>query len=99
MNTTTTTTTGRWRRDSELPFQRLDEETIVVDPHSREVHLLNETAGRIWELLATPRSLDELVAALGDEYDAASDELREAISDCLTGLGDKGLVSTTDGAR
>ena len=71
---------GRWRRDAELPFQQLDEETIVVDPRSREVHLLNETAARIWELLAAPRSLDELVATLGDEYDADEDELRAAVA-------------------
>ncbi len=65
-----------WRRDSELPYQRLEEETIVVDPRSREVHLLNDTAARVWELLAAPQSVDELVAALGEEYDAPADELR-----------------------
>ena len=58
---------ARWRRDAELPFQKLDEETIVLDPRRREVHLLNETAARIWELLAAPRSVDELTDALGDE--------------------------------
>jgi PqqD family protein of HPr-rel-A system len=81
-----------WRRDSELPFQQLDEETIVVDPRSREVHLLNETAGRIWALLAAPRSLDELVGTLADEYETEGDELRAAVTECLSGLSDKGLV-------
>ena len=38
-------TAARWKRESELPFQRLDEETIVVDPRQRTVHLLNETRG------------------------------------------------------
>ena len=54
------------RRDPGLPFQKLDEETVVVDPRTREVHLLNETAARIWELLAAPSSVDELAAKLGD---------------------------------
>jgi PqqD family protein of HPr-rel-A system len=88
---------GRWRRDSDLPFQQLDEETIVVDPRSREVHLLNETAGRIWELLAAPCSLDDLVATLEDEYDAEADELRAAVTDCLSGLHSKGLVLASGG--
>jgi len=39
------------RRDPTLPFQRMDEDAIVVDTRTREVHLLNETAARIWELL------------------------------------------------
>lgn len=85
--------TGPWRRDGELPFQKLDEETIVVDPKRREVHLLNETAARIWELLASPRSLDDLTATLGDEYDVGEDELRTAIVECVDGLASKGLLA------
>jgi hypothetical protein len=30
-----------FKRDPALPYQKLDEETIVVDPRSREVHLLS----------------------------------------------------------
>ena len=89
----------RWKRDDELPFQRLDEETIVVNPRSREVHLLNETAGRIWELLAAPRSLDELAATLADEYDASADELRSEITDCLASLSGNKLVVASGQAR
>jgi hypothetical protein len=83
---------GRWRRDGELPFQKLDEETIVLDPRRREVHLLNETAARLWELLAAPHSLDELAATLADEYDVTEPELREAIVECVDGLTGKGLL-------
>jgi coenzyme PQQ synthesis protein D (PqqD) len=81
-----------WRRDPELPFQKLEEETIVVDPKRREVHLLNETAARVWELLEAPRSVDELVAALAEEYDAPGDELREEIVELVDGLGSKRLL-------
>ena len=81
-----------WRRDAELPFQKLDEETIVVDPRRREVHLLNETAARIWELLASPRSIDDLLATLGEEYDVAAAELREGVQECIDGLTSKGLL-------
>jgi hypothetical protein len=83
---------GVWRRDGELPFQKLEEETIVLDPRRREVHLLNETAARIWELLASPRSLDELTDELGDEYDVGDAELREAVVECVDGLTRKGLL-------
>ena len=82
-----------FKRDPGLPFQKLDEETIVVDPRSREVHLLNETAARIWELLASPCSVDELVATLDEEYDAPVAELRSEIEELLGGFQDKGLVA------
>jgi PqqD family protein of HPr-rel-A system len=84
-----------WRRAEALPFQRLEEETIVVDPRSREVHLLNETAARIWELLQTASSVDELVEALGDEYEGATpEELRREVEAFLGDLGGKGLLAS-----
>lgn len=92
MNDETTTSPARWRRDGELPFQTLDEETIVLDPRRREVHLLNETAARLWEMLASPRSLDDLAATLADEYEVGGAELREAIVECVDGLTKKGLL-------
>ena len=84
-----------WRRELALPFQRMDEETIVVDPRSREVHLFNETAARIWELLGTASSTDELVAALSEEYEGAPDEeLRREVETFLSDLGSKGLLES-----
>ncbi|HLK88681.1 MAG TPA: PqqD family protein [Polyangia bacterium] len=82
-----------YQRDLGLPFQTLDEETIVVDPRTREVHLLNDTAARIWELLAAAQSVDELTRALGEEYEAPADELRAGVEELLAGLGGKGLLA------
>jgi hypothetical protein len=88
-----------YQRDPGLPFQTLEEETIVVDPKTREVHLLNDTAARVWELLAAARSVDELTAALGEEYDAPADELRAGVEELLRGLADKGLLAGGGGNR
>ncbi|HXJ20074.1 MAG TPA: HPr-rel-A system PqqD family peptide chaperone [Polyangia bacterium] len=82
-----------YARDPGVPHQKLDEETIVVDPRSREVHLLNETAARIWELLASPRSVEDLTAALAEEYDAPAGEVRGAVQEMLGALRDKGLLA------
>jgi PqqD family protein of HPr-rel-A system len=90
MNTTETTAT--WRRDPGLPYQQLDEETIVVDPARREVHLLNATAARVWELCETPRSLEDLVSELAEEYEAPEDELRTSVAELLAVLGERRLV-------
>jgi hypothetical protein len=81
-----------WRRVADLPFQTLDEETVVVNPCRREVHLLNETATRVWQLCASPQTLDDLVAALGEEYDASADDLRRGVTELLDGLRDKSLL-------
>lgn len=81
-----------WRRDPDLPHQRLDEDTVVVDPRRREVHLLNETATRVWELLTSPRSMDELVSALIDEYMVPADEVRALVVELVRDLEDKGVL-------
>jgi len=81
-----------WRRDPGIPFQRLEEETVVVDPSRREVHLLNDTAARIWELLSTPHSVEQLVAELDEEYDAPPEELRSAVEELVSSFGEKGLL-------
>jgi PqqD family protein of HPr-rel-A system len=88
-----------FKRDPDVPFQTLDEETIVVDPRTREVHLLNDTAARVWELLASAQSVDELTQALGEEYDAPVDELRAGVEELLAGFADKGLLAGGGGAR
>jgi PqqD family protein of HPr-rel-A system len=89
------TKNASWRRATALPFQRMDEETIVVDARTREVHLLNETAARIWELLETASSVDQIVEALGEEYEGASPEdLRSEVEAFLEDLGAKGLAAT-----
>jgi hypothetical protein len=88
-----------YQRDPGLPFQTLEEETIVVDPKTREVHLLNDTAARVWALLSSAQSVDQLTAALGEEYDAPADELRAGVEELLRGLADKGLLAGAPGAR
>jgi hypothetical protein len=87
-----------YKRDPGLPFQKLEEETIVVDPRTREVHLLNDTAGRVWELLASSCSLEDLTGALAEEYDAAAEVLRAGVEELLNGLRDKGLLVDVAGA-
>ena len=86
------TTSSTWQRDPGVPFQSLEEETVVVDPSRRQVHLLNDTAARIWDLLSTPQSLAALVEALGEEYEAPEDELRAAIEETVRDFGAKGLL-------
>jgi hypothetical protein len=75
-----------------LPFRRIDDSTVVVDPARRLVHVLNETAGRLWELIEVPRTAVELVAALDAEYEAAPDELAQAVAECLAELVQKGMA-------
>jgi len=80
------------RRIGSLPFQKMNEETLVVDPKTREVHLLNATASRVWELLARPQTMADLVGSLGREFDAPEETLRADLTALLNELAGKGLI-------
>jgi PqqD family protein of HPr-rel-A system len=85
------------RRVSSLPFQKLHEEVLVVDPRTRQVHLLNTTATRIWDLLETPHTPDELLAVLTEEFDAPPELLKGDVEALLSELAAKGLVGDDAG--
>lgn len=80
------------RRVSSLPFQKLNDEVLVVDPRTREVHLLNVTATRIWDLLETPHTADQILAVLTEEFEAPPEALRTDLTTLLAELSSKGLV-------
>lgn len=80
------------RRIGSLPFQKMNEETLVVDPKTREVHLLNATASRVWELLARPQTIGDLVGELGREFDAPPETLRADLVALVEELAGKGLI-------
>ena len=80
------------RRVTSLPFQKMNHEALVVDPRTRSVHLLNPTATRVWDLLEAPRTVEQLVAILGQEFDAPEDVLRTELAALLVELETKGLV-------
>lgn len=82
----------RMARVTSLPFQTLNDETLVVDPRTREVHLLNPTATRIWDLLARPQTADALAATLAEEFEAPLDAIRTDVQGLLGELSAKGLV-------
>jgi PqqD family protein of HPr-rel-A system len=85
-----------WRRASALPYQRLDEEVLVVDPRTRSVHLLNPTATRVWELLQSTTTQSRLLELLCAEFEAPPDAIRTDLERLLGDLSAKGLIGRED---
>ena len=82
----------RVERVAELPFSKLDSQILVVVAKTREVHLLNESAARIWDLLQSPETVVGLVEALTEEYEldpeTGEKEVEAAVEEMIT----KGLL-------
>ena len=86
------TSERRLQRVNDLAYSKVGEQVLVVVAKTREVHLLNDCAARIWELLETPETLAGLMEALEEEYDldpaAAGQEVGCAVREMI----EKGLV-------
>ena len=79
---------------SSQPLQaEVDGEIVMLDPASSKYFGLADTGARIWELLAEPRSVDDLVSALTAEYEVDDDTCRTQVAIFLDTLGAAGLVS------
>ena len=55
---------------------KVGDELIMMSLERERYIGLSEVGARIWELVETPRSVDDLCACLVGEYDVAADRVR-----------------------
>jgi hypothetical protein len=68
----------------------IDDEAVVLDPSTEELHYLNGPAALVYALILEhgfDRGLEEVRSIYG-----ADSEIEKGISECLEGLADKGLL-------
>ena len=68
----------------------IDDEAVVLDPSTEELHYLNGPAALVYALILEhgfDRGLKEVRSIYGTE-----NEIEKGIADCLEGLADKGLL-------
>lgn len=81
-------------------FQRIDDGAVLFSPATEIYFGLNEVGARVWQLLPpTSASLDELCAALGQEYpEVDATVIRQDVTELLAELAKEGLVAVPGGA-
>lgn len=87
----------RYVRASDVVATDMDGETVMMDVQKGSYFALSGSGPDIWEKLAQPMLVDELVKALGEKYDTdAAGDLESVVSDFVARLLDKGLVQPAD---
>jgi Coenzyme PQQ synthesis protein D (PqqD) len=66
---------------------------VMMSPSATQYIGLSSTAGRIWELLETPRTLAELCTALAGEYQVTPDEVSGDVKEFVAGLAERGALA------
>ncbi len=80
------------RRAKDMPFSQLDDEFLAVDAQAGYCYALNETAARVWELLAQPVAFADLCTRLGREYAVGEAVCAREVKELLGSLHQAGLV-------
>jgi hypothetical protein len=86
--------------DSGFVTRRVAGETIIVPVSSRvgdldAIYTLNEVGSRIWSLVESSKSIEEIVAALCDEYEAPRDQITHDVAELIEELQANGLINIT----
>lgn len=82
----------RFARRAGVETQVLDGAAVLVLPEEYLYFAINRIGARIWELLAVPQSLEEIVAALAAQFDVAEEQCRREAEEFLRQLAGKRLV-------
>jgi len=84
------------KRGKEILFSQLDDALLAIDADDGYCYGLNETAGRVWEIIATPQPVAAVCTQLCNEYTVDETTcLREVIA-LLQHLIAAGLVQVVD---
>lgn len=84
------------QRAKDIPFSRLDDELLAIDSAAGFVYSLNETAGRVWDLIQTPASVGAVCAQLRLEFAVDEMTCRRDVIALLQALHDAGLLRVSD---
>lgn len=72
---------------------RLESQVVILDAERGEYQVLRGTAGRAWEVLERPMTVDELCTTLAAEYGVTTEQCRNDVLPFLSELERLGLLN------
>ena len=81
-----------YERAIDLMEAELGDELVALDPDAGNCFGFNNVAASVWRTLREPKSLDELRAAMLEEYDVEPAQCDEDLKELLDDLCARGLV-------
>ncbi|MEC0178121.1 lasso peptide biosynthesis PqqD family chaperone [Paenibacillus favisporus] len=75
----------------------MDGEKVMLSIETGKYYNLGQIGGRIWELIAAPISLTDLVGQLVEEYDIGPEACEQQVHPFLNKLAAEGLIQVRSG--
>ncbi|MCP4548627.1 MAG: PqqD family protein, partial [bacterium] len=90
---------SRPRRRSGVRAKDVGGETILYDTDREAIHVLNATAGVVWELCDGSHSVEEIAGRLAEAFEATDDaglDVESDVVDVLATLAKRGLLGPAE---
>jgi coenzyme PQQ synthesis protein D (PqqD) len=71
---------------------KVGEELVLMNTETGSYMALNDVGTRVWEMLETPRELDEICTLLLEEFEVAPEACRAEVKQFLNELAGHGAV-------
>ncbi|MEM7646557.1 MAG: PqqD family protein [Pseudomonadota bacterium] len=79
-------------RNKDLPWQAFDDETIIINPESKDSFELNEVGSFIWSRIDGVKSVAKIRDEICAHYDARPEMVDEDLTDLLYEMAKKNLI-------
>lgn len=83
---------ARYRADGAVHAVDVDDEVLIWDARTEELHRLNPSAAVIWHALSSWRTTEELSADLTVGAGADRARVGHDVAECVAGLAQAGLI-------
>jgi hypothetical protein len=86
---------SRPRARNDVVLQEVGREAILRDPVSRQAHVINAAAARVWNL-CDGREIEAIAADFGAAYGRSGEEVRADVDRVIAGFASLGLLDQGD---
>ncbi len=77
-------------------FTRTGDQALLVDDEGGNVHVVNESAARVWELCESSPTVEEIVSRFADAYGKDADTVGADVDGILKTFRDLDLVELSE---
>lgn len=80
------------RVENKFLVSHLGADSVLMNTESGDYLGLNEVGTRIWDLLSAPHTINELVAALLNEYEVTESQCTAEVNNFIAKMQEKGML-------
>ena len=80
------------KRNNSYPFQRVMDETVIVEPRTRQMHHLNEIGTDIWDILSEPHTIRDVISRIMEGYEVDNTTLQSDVMNFLQEMMSRNLI-------